>query len=250
MTWLRLPLLLARLVWLMLDGLRQLRGFSGLAAARRQTLIRNWSRRLLRACAMELRIEGEPAPGACLLAINHVSWLDIVALNAAHPTRFVAKAEVDRWPLIGALARGAGTLFIERERPRDAMRVMHDMAAALRAGAHVSVFPEGTTSDGSTILPLHANLFQAAVSAGVVVQPVLLRYVDARSGRTNAAPAYIGDDSILLTLRRIATARQLQVCVHYLAPLQCTERRALARQVQEALELALRSATAGTAPQS
>ena len=73
-----------------------------------------------------------------------------------------------------------GTLFIERERKRDALRVVHQIAAALRAGDIVAVFPEGTTGDGRDVLPFHANLLQAAIATGAPVQPVVLRYRDAR----------------------------------------------------------------------
>ncbi len=241
----RLLAMLGALLALLARGLLMLRGFDRLDDAQRQQAIADWSRALLRTCRVELRVDGAPHNGACMLAINHVSWLDIVALNAVAPTRFVAKADIDRWPLVGALARGAGTLFIERERARDAMRVMHGIAQALRDGQRVSVFPEGTTSAGDRILPLHANLFQAAVSACAPVQPVLLRYLDAASGAPSGAPAYVGDDSLLLTLWRIARAPRLCASVSYLTPLHGGERRALARAVQDSLQQAL--ATGATA---
>lgn len=238
---LRLAALLARLGWVLAAGMVRIRRFPALTPEMRAAEVRAWSLRVLRACGVALEVDGAIAEGSCLLAINHVSWLDIMALNAAEPTRFVAKSDVDRWPVLGGLARDAGTLFIERERPRDAMRVMHDMARCLRDGERVSVFPEGTTSDGSTILPLHANLFQAAVSAAAPVQPVLLRYLDA-SDRPNTAPAYIGDDTLLGTLRRIAATRGLRVRVSYLPVRHGDERRALAAEVQDALTEALGAA--------
>ncbi len=242
---LRMGLMLTRLAWLLVRGsLTTALRFPALDGTTRKHAIRAWSHATLRACGMDIEISGTPSTAACLLAINHVSWLDIIALNAAHPTRFVAKADVDRWPVLGRLARGVGTLFIERERPRDAMRVMHDMAACLRGGEHVSVFPEGTTSDGAELLPLHANLFQAAVSAEVPVQPVLLRYLDATSAEPSSAPAYVGDDTILDTLRRIASAPRLRVQVHYLPPVHGAERRALAQAVQHCLTHALRAPVA------
>ncbi|OIQ74155.1 1-acyl-sn-glycerol-3-phosphate acyltransferase [mine drainage metagenome] len=242
----RLLAMLGGLLALLARGLATLRGFERMDEAQRQRAIADWSRALLRVCRVELRVDGTPPRGACMLAINHVSWLDIAALNAVEPTRFVAKADIDRWPLVGALARGAGTLFIERERARDAMRVMHGIAQALRDGQRVSVFPEGTTSPGDRILPLHANLFQAAVSACAPVQPVLLRYLDAATGAPSQAPAYVGDDSLLCTLWRIARAPRLCASVSYLTPLHGGERRALARAVQDSLQHAL-SAGAATA---
>ncbi len=241
---LRLGAMLLRLGIELLRGSWRMRGFDRLSPARRQAAIRAWSRRVLRACRCSLQVVGQPYPQACLVAANHVSWLDIVALNASRPTRFVSKADVHRWPLLGWLAAGAGTLFIERERPRDALRVVHDMAACLRDGHQITVFPEGTTSDGSRILPLHANLFQAAASSGTPVQPVLLRYVDA-GGAPSRAAAYIDDDSLLDTLRRIAAARPARVIVHYLPVLHGDDRRQLAQAVQDALHAALHTGGGG-----
>lgn len=238
-TW-RLAVMSARLGWLLPSGLWTMRSFPRFTPEQRHALTRAWSHKMLRACRMELEVNGAPHDSACLLAINHISWLDIMALNAAHPTRFVAKSDIESWPVIGSLVRGAGTLFIERERPRDAMRVMHNMAEVLRDGGLISVFPEGTTSDGSGILPLHANLFQAAVSAGTPVQPVLLRYTDARTGAHSAAPAYVGDDSLGLTLRRMAAAPRIKVQVQYLPPIEPqADRRELSRAVHAALLQAL-----------
>ena len=124
-------------------------------------------------------VSGTPRPGATLLLANHISWLDIVAIHAVAPqARFVSKADVLAWPLLGWLIKGAGTLFIERERKRDALRVLHQVAEALKAGDTVAVFPEGTTGDGATLLPFHANLLQAAIATGTPVQRVALRYSD------------------------------------------------------------------------
>ena len=238
-----------RLVWMLLHiavlvtrGVITLRHFPVRTPAQRQDAIRDWSQRMLRACRVDIQAHGRMLPPPCLLAINHVSWLDIIVLNAIQPTRFVAKSDIDRWPLLGTLARGAGTLFIERERPRDAMRVVHRMAEALRLGQHVSVFPEGTTSDGREILPLHANLFQAAVSTCTPVQPGLLRYLDARSGNYARAPAYVGDETMLETLWRMACAGPLRVEVQFLSALEHTDRRALSEAVNTALNQALASA--------
>ncbi|MDE2120883.1 MAG: 1-acyl-sn-glycerol-3-phosphate acyltransferase [Betaproteobacteria bacterium] len=239
---LRLGAILLRLGLELLRGMWRMRGFEALSTAHRREAVRAWSLRMLRASRVRLQVLGQPYDQACLMAANHVSWLDIMALNAAHPTRFVAKSEVRHWPVLGALVAGAGTLFIERERPRDAMRVMHDMAHCLRSGEHVSVFPEGTTSDGTHVLALHANLFQAAVSAGTPVQPVLLRYVDS-SGAPSRAAAYVDDDTILDTLRRLAAGRPLHAIVHYLPPVRGEDRRQLAATVHDALRAALHATT-------
>ena len=123
--------------------------------------------------------EGQFRSRATLVTANHVSWLDIAAVHAVCPqARFVSKADVRHWPLLGWLIGAVGTLFIERERKRDAMRVVHQMAESLIAGDVVAVFPEGTTGDGRALLPFHANLLQAAIAAEAPVQPVALRYTE------------------------------------------------------------------------
>ena len=187
--------------------------FPSLNEAGRQARIGWWSTGVLRAMGVGLHITGTARPGATLLLANHVSWLDIAALHAAVPhARFVSKADVLRWPLLGWLIRGAGTLFIERERKRDALRVVHAMADALRAGQTVAVFPEGTTGEGAELLPFHANLLQAAIATATPIQPVVLRFADP-THRFSPAVAYVGDTTLLQSLWRVATARGLEVHV-------------------------------------
>ncbi|HEV7912118.1 MAG TPA: lysophospholipid acyltransferase family protein, partial [Albitalea sp.] len=122
--------------------------FPFLTPAQRLRRVQWWSAKLLAALGIALRSEGLPHDGAALIVSNHVSWLDILAINAVRPVRFVSKADVRHWPLIGWLVACGGTLFIERERKRDALRVVHQVADALKAGHTIAVFPEGTTSDG------------------------------------------------------------------------------------------------------
>lgn len=164
----------------------------------RQARVQVWARKMLRILGVGFQLRGHPpASGPVLLAANHISWLDIVVMHASRHCRFVAKSEVRHWPLIGTLATGAGTLYIERDKRRDAFRVVHHMAESLRGGDVVAVFPEGTTSDGHALLPFHANLFQAAISAHAPVQPVALRYVDDACGATSVSPAYLDDDTLV-----------------------------------------------------
>jgi len=174
-----------------------------------------------------------------LVVANHISWLDILVLHAARHCRFVSKSDVKHWPLIGALATGSGTLFIERSSRRDAMRVVHHMAEALRAGEVVAVFPEGTTSDGIHLLPFHANLIQAAISADAPVVPVALRFVDTLSGQVSLAPCYIDDDTLLVSLWRTLRAPGITAVVSYGVPQFAAgrERRAWARELREAIDI-------------
>lgn len=202
------------LLWVLWGVWKVHTGFARLPAAQRQALVRLWSQRMLSAMGVRLRCTGaDAAPGPLLWVANHLSWLDILVMNAVQPARFVSKADVKHWPVLGALVAGAGTLFIERESRRDAMRVVHHMAEALGAGDVVAVFPEGTTGDGQAVLPFHANLLQAAIATYVPVQPVALAYVDGRSGQRSSAALYVGDTTLLGSVWQTLCAKRLEVHV-------------------------------------
>jgi 1-acyl-sn-glycerol-3-phosphate acyltransferase len=142
--------------------------------------------------------------------------------------------------LIGWMVACGGTLFIERERKRDALRVVHQVAQALKAGETVAVFPEGTTGDGHALLPFHANLLQAAISTEVPVQPIALRYSDDRDA-VSAAVAYVGDTSLVQSFWWIVRAEGLRVRVQMLLPegTRHLDRRALAERLQAQIGSAL-----------
>ena len=212
--------------------------FPRLAQPERDARVQQWARRMLGILGIELRLAGSPpAHGPVLLVANHISWLDILVMHAARHCRFVSKSDVKHWPLIGTLATGAGTLYIERESRRDAMRVVHHMAEALHAGDVLAVFPEGTTSDGRTLLPFHANLLQAAVSGDAPVQPVALSFVEAASGRPSLAARYVDDDTLVGSLWRTLTAPPLAAVVVFGEPqrAQGRGRRAWAAALREAV---------------
>ena len=187
--------------------------------------VQAWAMALLGHLGIALQVRGPvPRQGPVLLVANHLSWLDIVVIHAAGHCRFVSKSDVQGWPLIGALATAAGTLYIERSTRRDALRVVHQMADALRAGEVLAVFPEGTTGDGRTLLPFHANLLQAAVSAPAPVQPVGLRFIDAATGATTYAPSYIGDETLLGSIWRTVCAPPIVAVLNYGPPEQAEGR--------------------------
>ncbi len=204
--------------------------------ARRMQRVQWWSARLLKRLGVRLQATGTPRRGGKLLVANHVSWLDILALDALAPARFVSKSEVRGWPLIGRLVGGAGTLYIERERTRDALRVVHRMAEALNAGDTVAIFPEGTTSHGHAVLPFHANLLQAAIATAAPVQAVALRYSDA-SCPVSPAAAYVGETHLLSSVWSVVCARDLVAHVHFIAAHAAAhaDRRALAQSLRESI---------------
>lgn len=224
----------AAIVWL---------AFPRLDRPGRLVRIQRWAAKLLRVAGVALQGRGQARGGGTLLAINHVSWLDIVVIHALCPqARFVSKADVKHWPLLNHLVDAAGTLYLERERRRDAMRVVHHMGEALVAGDTVAVFPEGTTGEGPALLPFHANLLQAAISTEAPVQPVALRFGDAQ-GRFSRAVVYVGETSLLESLWWVACAEGLYAEVSFLEPLPSVgrERRELAQALRERIQAGLGS---------
>lgn len=212
--------------------------FPRLSPEQRAIRVQVWSREMLARLDIRLEVQGNAAlPGPLLLVANHISWLDITSLHAARFCRFVSKADVAGWPLIGALASGVGTLFIQRESRRDAMRVVHHMADSLRDGDVLAVFPEGTTGEGIELLPFHANLLQAAIAADAPVQPVALQFIDTRSGERSLAPCYVGDDTLLGSVWRTVRARGITVRIVFGEPqtAQGRERRTWAAGLRETI---------------
>ena len=229
-------------------------GYPLMPPARRRLALQRWSATLLRRLAARLTVHGEPPreqDAPFMLVANHVSWLDIFAINAAVPTRFVAKSEVRRWPLIGWLCVKADTLFIERARRRDLARLDDMISNALReqtaASASVGVFLEGTTTDGSEVLPFHSSLLRPAQAADVPIYPVAIQYLR-DDGSICTEAAYDGDKSALDTLRLMLTQQEIHVHVHFLPPLAATgvHRKALAKQAREGIVQCLYPLSADT----
>jgi 1-acyl-sn-glycerol-3-phosphate acyltransferase len=216
---------------------------------RRERLVRRWSRRLLGLC----RVTVEQAPGApalahALIVANHVSWLDIFVINSLHPCRFVAKAEIRGWPVLGWLAARAGTVFIARGKRRELRHIFQGLVDVLREGERVAFFPEGTTALQGTLLPFHANLFEAAIDAKVAVQPYALEYVDALGAR-HAGVDYVGATTFVQSLFKILQGAPVRARLACLAPIEGAgaHRRELARAAQDAVAGALHARPADMA---
>lgn len=150
--------------------------YGRLSIQEREARIQRWSRKLLEICRVEFRVYGEIEEGV-LVVSNHVSWLDIYTIHTQRPCRFVAKASIRNWPVIGWLSDKTGTIFLERTSARDLRRIFQELVAEINAGARFAFFPEGTTSQQDSLLPFNANLFQAAIDAQIKVQPYAVRYI-------------------------------------------------------------------------
>jgi 1-acyl-sn-glycerol-3-phosphate acyltransferase len=161
------------------------------AAARGRVLARvtqSWARALLWLLGLEIERKGNLPPGHSLLVANHQSYLDIIILAAHFPAQFVAKHEVSRWPLLGWLAALGGTIFVERESTLSSVQCVYRVSRALRAGLSVLAFPEGTTSDGTRVLPFKPLLLAAAVRTQTPVLPLTINFTS-----VNGAP--LDDDT-------------------------------------------------------
>ncbi len=176
--------------------------------AARLRLKASWAVALLAALGVEVEADLSHAVPGALIVANHISWIDIYVINAALPAAFVSKAEVRDWPLIGWLARRHDTIFLRRGSRGHARLINAEIAAVLGRGGHVAVFPEGTTTDGRSLLHFHAALLQPALTAGHPVLPVALSYWEP-DGRRSLAPRYDGTISLGQCLRAILGRRRL-----------------------------------------
>ncbi len=143
-----------------------------------QLWLQKWSRQLLNILRIKVICEraSSPTVSAGFWVSNHVSWLDIFVLMSIEPSRFVAKKDIQSWPIMGHLIAKAGTVFIARENKAATHNVANALVQHLLDGECVTVFPEGTSSNGKDVLPFKSSLFQAACTSEVAIQPWALRY--------------------------------------------------------------------------
>jgi 1-acyl-sn-glycerol-3-phosphate acyltransferase len=210
---------------------------------RRNVAIRRWSARLLAILAVRLHCEHRPDrfPERCLLALNHISWLDVFAVNAVEPAVFVAKSEIRAWPLAGTLVSGVGTLYLDRDSRSALRRTNRRIEEALARGRLVACFPEGTTSEGDEVQKFHAALLQPALDASAMIQPVALRYLDGAGSRTTAA-GYVGDESLLDSVRKILAMPRMTAELRFLPAVPAhpgMHRRTLAQDLRSAIARSL-----------
>jgi 1-acyl-sn-glycerol-3-phosphate acyltransferase len=172
--------------------------------------IQKWSVYLLKIFGIELVVNNPnilPSQ-SYLLASNHISWMDIHVINAFKPIRFVAKSEVERWPIFGWMAKQLDTVFIKRDSSRHAHLVVGEMSKVLQLES-VCIFPEGTSTNGESVRPFKSNLFEAAVISGVPVYTLAIRYVSKTTGHRSDVPAFVGDMGLLESMAKILKNRSL-----------------------------------------
>ena len=221
---------------------------------RRAWLIRKLAPLVPKALGLRVTVRGRvPDPSALtgmrrgrpgyLVSANHISFLDIFLLDAILPVRFIAKKEIGAWPVFGTITTHVGTIYIDRSRKRAVLEVAEAMAGAMREGANVLFFPEGTTGPGDALLPFHANLFAAACAEGVSdgsaeILPVTIRYT--QDGRTSTIPSY-AHQPLWEVLKRVVFSKGLGAEVTVLAPIPAGEgdRRRLSLAASAAMAAAL-----------
>jgi len=153
-----------------------------------------------------------------MFVANHISWMDIHAINSVIPLRFIAKSEVSNWPIFGYLVRRSGTLFINRSRRKDAARIVQMAAKSLQNGENVGFFPEGTTTEGASILPFKSSIVQAAINAEANIWPIAIRY-PLPNGGANTHMAYAGETTMGESMLNMLKQKSAVIELHFLAPM-------------------------------
>lgn len=190
-------------------------------------LIKWWCRRLLEIFNIRLVSHGHLPPpyktaSNIMFVANHISWIDIHALNSIIPTRFIAKSDIQSWPVFGYLAEKTNVLFISREKRQDAARIVHATNRSLLDGDTLCLFPEGTTTDGTEVKPFKSSIMQGAIHANAVIWPIAFRY-PLKDGSVNTEIAYAGETTLIESIQLVLQQKQAVVELHFLAPIATSE---------------------------
>ncbi|MCP9447959.1 MAG: 1-acyl-sn-glycerol-3-phosphate acyltransferase [Nitrospira sp.] len=217
--------------------------FPRIESSRHDGIIERWCREVLDILHITVSVHGRPMPGKAspvMFVANHISWLDVLLLNACRRMHFVAKMEVRSWPLIGWIAAGTGTLFFKRTAPHQLARVMQSMTAALGRGDCIALFPEGTTTDGVSVHTFHSGLFESAIQADVPIRPVGISYLRS-DGSLDADIAFVGDESLVSSILNVLSRPTTLARLSFSNPIDSSigDRRRLATLCQRAVERSL-----------
>ena len=229
--------LLALFIWLFLGLLWLASGYRFLGRSARHVSTRVFAKGVLFFCGVSRQPDESNVP-AGLLACNHISWIDIFVIQAHWPCIFIAKSEIRAWPVVGWLVAGSGTIFIERGNRRAIPGVIEQAQRYFSKGERVTFFPEGTTSDGTEVLPFHASLFSMIETAPQTPLTLMaIRYKE--RGQPTKATAYIDEMTLWESMVRIMSSEGLSVeCLarpFSIAPdsLETRDRRTLANESRQ-----------------
>lgn len=206
------------LTWVMLGLIVIVLVFPLLKHSGRLRAKQYWSVVLLWLSGVQVSHAGVPLlSGPVLWVVNHVSWLDIFVVNTVRAVVFIAKSEIRQWPLLGWLANGAGSIFIERASRHAVQKVGREMKEIFELDQVVGLFPEGTTSQGYDLLPFYANLFEPARRANVPIQPVALLFF--HHGKRSDFAAFVGEENLIQNLWKVLGGTGVRIEVEFLAPI-------------------------------
>lgn len=197
--------------------------FPKVSHEQQQKLIRDYSRRILKAAGVTINAEGvlpatENSSGKDRLGLtvvsNHVSWLDIFSIDSVCPCHFVAKSEIAKWPVFGKIAQNIGTLFINRASRTAIVTLNKQIGEDIENGGYIALFAEGTTTFGNELLPLKSNFLAPAAMHGSDIQPVIISYTS--KGKPTKEMAFAGDVSLFGSLWNVVTTEDAGVTIHFL----------------------------------
>jgi 1-acyl-sn-glycerol-3-phosphate acyltransferase len=200
--------------------------------------IRIWTRGLVTAMGIDVSVVGNPPRKPFFLVSNHLSYLDIVVLGARLGPTFISKHEIASWPVLGHLARVTGTIFVDRDRKRDAVRVLGEIDRAVERGGGVVLFPEGTSHRGDRVYPLKSALLEWAAQRGFPVHAATVRYSTGDPARPAIdAVCWWGDATFGPHIMRLLTLRRIHATIAFAQePVVAHERSALATRLHAKLE--------------
>ena len=187
----------------------------------RTKLTKWWCRKLLKYFNISTVTFGDPPQDNTsnnMFLANHVSWADIYALNSILPLQFIAKSDINNWPILGYLVRKSGTIFINRSNRKDTSRIVETTTERLIAGGNVGFFPEGTTTDGTSLAHFKSSLVQAAINANAQLRPVAISYPLANGG-INTEMAYAGETTLGESMMHVLKQKKPMVELHFLTPI-------------------------------
>jgi 1-acyl-sn-glycerol-3-phosphate acyltransferase len=222
------------LVWLV---------FPRIKPSRHDGIIERWCRDVLDILDIRVIVQGQTPPGrlsSVLFVANHISWMDILLINACQRVRFVAKEEVRSWPLIGWIAARTGTLFLKRTSTHQLARVMKLTAASLRHGDCIAIFPEGTTTAGSSVQAFHSGLFESAIEAKALIWPIGISY-RRLDDALDADIAFLGSESLISSVLNVLSRPTTQARLSFSSPVDSStgDRRQLTAWCRDAVEQSL-----------
>jgi len=193
--------------------------------------LHRWCRFACRVLGIRVMVR-DSIPHSGLLVCNHLSYLDIIALSSTRPCIFVAKRDVAAWPLFGWLARAAGSIFADRQRKVDASGVIDLIRKTIERGALVVLFPEGTSSDGASVLPFKSALLESALQVDCPITAAAIDY-SLRDGSVANEVCYWRDMTLVPHLVNLFTKRTIEAKL-VAAPFttRCADRKALARELR------------------